>query len=182
MATVNSVSSMMSGMSSVSRPLPMHTAATPQPEAPTLGLGLDLNLNPDVGEDTDGRSDPYMGSPSSARLQALNCSSSFLGFCMGSTITIPSTNTTLNPIFPELNPDVDIYTARMEDEMMFSFSPQGVPGNSGDVDGFYDYPFTPVMSTLPLPLPALGSLGPSQVNTANEGTTMAATSQFLGDS
>ncbi|RSH85429.1 hypothetical protein EHS25_004825 [Saitozyma podzolica] len=170
-------------MSSVStpRPLPMHTAAMPRPEAPALGLGLDLNPNPDVDEDADGSSDPDKGNPSLARFPALHCSSSFLGFGMGSTITIPSTNATLNPFFPELNPEYDLYTALMEDKMMSSFSHQGVPGNSADVDGSYDYPFTPVTSTIPLPLPALGPQFSSEVNTAHDETAMATTTQPCGD-
>jgi hypothetical protein len=177
MAMVNSGSSMMPAMSSAFRPLPTPTAPMPHPEPPALGLGLELNLKPAIDEDTDGRSDPDMGNPSSAPLSAINCNSNtFLGFGMGSTITIPLTNTTLNPFFPNLNPEYDMYTPLMEDEMMFSFSPHGVSGNCGEVDGSYDYPFTPVTSTIPLPLPALGSLSSSQINTAHDETAMAMTS------
>lgn len=182
MAMVNSGSSMMPAMTSVFRPLPMPTAPMPYPEAPALGLGLELNLKPAIAidEDTDGRSDPDMGNPSSASsapLSAINCNSNtFLGFGMGSTITIPSTNKTLNPFFPNLNPEYDMYTPLMKDEMMFSFSPHGVSGNCGDVDGSYDYLFAPVTSTIPLPLSALGSLSSSQINTAHDETAMAMTS------
>jgi hypothetical protein len=128
----------------------------PHPQTPALGLGFELN--PAIYEDADGGSEPNSGNPSSAPLSVTNSMSrSFSGFCMGSSITIPSTNMTLKPYLCNMNGELDLYTPFMEDETMFMFSPQGFSGASDDADESY-FPFTPVTPTIPLPMTALAGI------------------------
>ena len=164
MHTLNPASSVMPAMPSVFRPMPMHTTAIlPHRDTPALGLGLDLN--PAIDEDAHGESGPDFRNPSSTPLWPSNSiSTSFSGLCMGSTITVASTNTTLSQHFPNMNGELELYTPFMGDETMFMFSPQGISGTFDDADVSYDFPFTPFTPTIPLPMPALGSAS-SQVST-----------------
>jgi hypothetical protein len=137
---------------SVFRLLPMHTTAIPNPEPPAHGLSLELNPAP-IDEYADGKSDPDFGNPSSAPVFVSNSNSSTLwGFGTGSTITVPSAEATLHPRPTSMGGGAELYMP-MEDEMMFQFSPQAL-GASHNVDRSYDYRFTSVRPTIPLPLPA----------------------------
>jgi hypothetical protein len=96
MHTFSPASRTIPAMPSAFRPLPMQTTAVPHLQ--TLAFGLGFELNPAIYEDPDGESDPNSGNPLSAPLSVSNSiSSSFSGFGMGSTITIPSTDMTLKP-------------------------------------------------------------------------------------
>jgi hypothetical protein len=141
---------MMPQIPSVFRLLPMHTTAIPHPEPPALGLGLELNPAA-IDEYADGKSGPDFGNPSSAPVFVSNSNSSTLwGFGTGSTITLLSADATLRPRLTGMGGGFELYMP-LEDEMMFQFSPQDL-GASHDVDRSCDYRFTPVRSTIPLPL------------------------------
>ncbi|GFZ49957.1 hypothetical protein JCM24511_07360 [Saitozyma sp. JCM 24511] len=173
--TANPVSSMMPAVPSVFRPLVMHTTAIPYRETPALGLGLELK--PAIEEDADGESEPDIGNPSLAPLSAwISNSSTVSSVGVGSTVSIPPIDTMPNLVCSNMDPGFEIHTLMMEDQMMFTFSPQGVSGNS-DADGSYDFPFMPVTSMIPLLAPVLGSQPTSQVNTPPDKNTIAATSQ-----
>jgi hypothetical protein len=67
----------------------------------------------------------------------------------------------------------------IEDGIMFS-SPQGIPGSSDDAYGSHDLPFTPLMLTMPLPLPTLVSQTISKISDPSDDDSMAAMAESLG--
>ncbi|GFZ52322.1 hypothetical protein JCM24511_10095 [Saitozyma sp. JCM 24511] len=80
----------------------MHTTSIPHRETPALGLRLELN--PAIEEDAE-------GDPSSALMSACFSHFSILSSLgLGSTVSIPTTDTRLNPVCSNMDPGFEIHT------------------------------------------------------------------------
>jgi hypothetical protein len=129
---------------------------------------------------TEGEFDPDVGNPSSASgSSSIPTPSNLSGFGTSSIVVIATSRATLDWSYPNIYPRFDMHRPMIEDGIMFS-SPQGIPGSSDDAYGSHDLPFTPLMLTMPLPLPTLVSQTISKISDPSDDDSMAAMAESLG--
>jgi hypothetical protein len=129
---------------------------------------------------TEGEFDPDVGNPSSASgSSSIPTPSNLSGFGTSSIVVIATSRATLDWSYPNIYPRFDMHRPVMEDGMMLS-SPQGIPGSSDDTYGSHDLLFTPLMPTMPLPLPALVSQTISEVSIPSDEDSIAAMTESRG--
>jgi hypothetical protein len=145
---------------SLLKPLPMH-AGSP------LSIGLGVELTPSAEEDAEGWWDPDVNRLSvnaNANATAMSVSlladrsMSWTGFGAATMFSSardmwnPSVaNTTGTGMFPAYTGDLNLYTSMLEEDM-FPFSPLARSQPNEDMEELFDFPFTPLLLTIPLPL------------------------------
>jgi hypothetical protein len=145
---------------SLLKPLPVHAGSPP-----SICLGLELTAP--AGVDAEGGSDPDFNRLSAnADVNATDMSvflpadrsMSWTGF---GTATMFSSardmwnpfvaNTTCPIMVPAYTGDLNLYTSMLEEDI-FPFSPLATSPPNEDMEGLFDFPSTPLLLTIPLPL------------------------------
>jgi hypothetical protein len=142
------------------KPLPVY-AGSP------LSIGLGLELTPPAEEDAEGWSDPdvnRLSANANVNATAMSVSLpadrsiSWTGFGTATMFSsardmwnLSVANTTDTGMIPAYTDDLNLYTS-MLDEDMFPFSPLARSQPNEDMEELFDFPFTPLLMTIPLPL------------------------------
>lgn len=188
---------------SLLKPLPVH-AGSP------LSIGLGLELTPPAEEDAEGWSDPdvnRLSANANANATAMSVSlpadrsMSWTGFGAATMFSSardmwnPSVANTTGPgMLPAYTADLNLYTSMLEEDM-FPSSPPVTSQSNEDMEWLFNFPFTPLLLTIPLPLQSMATQpstavsqnhtpapSPSQLYTStNASTTSSASPQDAND-